>query len=93
MRGVTLPWYVRGMDNSSIAQVLHEIADILEIKGENLFRIRSYRMGAESVQALAHDLVGMVERGEKLTTLQGVGSGIAAKIEELVKDGTCVYHQ
>jgi DNA polymerase (family X) len=81
------------MDNLSIARVLHEIADILEIKGENTFRIRSYRMGAESVQALAHDLVGMVGRGEKLTTLQGVGSGIAGKIEELVKSGVCAYHQ
>jgi DNA polymerase (family X) len=81
------------MDNLSIARVLHEIADILEIKGENTFRIRSYRMGAESVQALPHDLAGMVGRGEKLTTLQGVGSGIAGKIEELVKSGVCTYHQ
>src|SRR5688572_14239063 len=79
------------MDNLSIARVLHEIADILEIKGDNTFRIRSYRMGAESVQALAHDLAGMVARGEKLTTLQGVGSGIAGKIEELVKSGVCAY--
>ena len=81
------------MDNLSIARVLHEIADILEIKGENTFRIRSYRMGAESVQALPHDLAGMVGRGEKLTTLQGVGSGIAGKIEELDKTGVCTYHQ
>jgi DNA polymerase (family X) len=81
------------MDNLAIARVLHEIADILEIKGENQFRIRSYRVGAEGVEALGRELADMVVKGEKLSTLAGIGSGIGAKIEELCRQGSCAYHE
>ena len=81
------------MDNQAIARVLHEIADILEIKGENHFRTRSYRMAAESVESLGRELADLVRGGEPLTTLPGVGPGIAAKVEELVRAGACAYHQ
>jgi DNA polymerase (family 10) len=81
------------MDNRSLARVLHEIADLLEIRGENLFRIRSYRLAGESLQTLTRDLTEMVRRGEDFRELPGVGTGIAAKLQELVATGGCAYHQ
>jgi DNA polymerase (family 10) len=81
------------VDNRSLARVLHEIADLLEIRGENLFRIRSYRLAGESLQTLTRDLTEMVRRGEDFRELPGVGTGIAAKLQELVATGGCAYHQ
>jgi DNA polymerase (family 10) len=81
------------VDNHSLARVLHEIADVLEIKGENLFRIRSYRLAGESIQTLTRDVAEMIRRGEKLQEVPGVGAGIAAKLEELVATGHCAYHE
>jgi DNA polymerase (family X) len=81
------------MDNLTLAQCLHQIADMLEIKGENAFRIRSYRLAAESVQSASQDVAAMVARGDDLKSLPGVGGGIGSKLEELVKSGQCGYHQ
>jgi DNA polymerase (family 10) len=81
------------VDNHSLARVLHEIADVLEIKGENLFRIRSYRLAGESIQTLTRDVAEMIRRGEKLQEVPGVGAGIAAKLQELVATGRCAHHE
>jgi DNA polymerase (family 10) len=81
------------MDNLTLARCLHEIADILEIKGENAFRIRSYRLAAESVQSASQDVAAMVRRGDDLKDLPGVGTAIAGKLDELVRTGQCTYHQ
>ena len=81
------------MDNHSLARVLHEIADILEIKGESVFRIRSYRLAGESLQTLTRDVAEMIRSGEDLKELPGVGAAIAAKLQELVATGRCGYHQ
>jgi DNA polymerase (family 10) len=81
------------VDNHSLARVLHEIADVLEIKGENLFRIRSYRLAGESIQTLTRDVAEMIRRGEKLEEVPGVGAGIAARLQELVATGRCAYHE
>jgi DNA polymerase (family X) len=80
------------MDNLTLGRVLHEIADILEIKGENTFRVRSYRLAAESVESLGRDVAEMVRRQEDLKNLPGIGSGIAAKLEELVREGRSSFH-
>ena len=80
------------MDNHSLARILLEIADVLEIKGENLFRIRSYRLAGESIQTLTRDVAEMIRRGEKLQEVPGVGGGIAARLQELVATGRCAYH-
>jgi DNA polymerase (family 10) len=74
------------VDNRSLARVLHEIADILEIKGENPFRIRSYRLAAESVESSDRDLAALLARGEALTDLPGVGEGIE-ELEAAIDDG------
>ena len=81
------------MDNQSLARVLEDIANVLEIKGESFFRIRSYRLSAESVGSHGDDVAEMVRRGDDLGSITGVGEGIAAKLRELVETGRCEYHE
>jgi DNA polymerase (family 10) len=81
------------MDNRSLARVLHEIADILEIKGENPFRIRSYRLAAESVEASARDVAALLARGDSLDGLPGVGEGIRSTLAEIVREGSSALHR
>jgi DNA polymerase (family X) len=80
------------MDNASLARVLQDIAEALEIKGESFFRIRSYRLSAESVGSHGEDVAEMIRRGDDLGSIPGVGGGIAAKLRELVETGRCAYH-
>jgi DNA polymerase (family 10) len=73
--------------NSEIAAVFNEIADLLEIRDDNPFRVRAYRNAARSVGGLSQSIADMVERGEDLTALSGIGKDLAAKITEIVKTG------
>jgi DNA polymerase (family X) len=77
------------MDNVRIALTLSEIADLLEIRGSNPFRIRAYRNAARTVQTHDRALHRMVEAGEDLTTLPGVGKDMAGHITEMVQAGSC----
>ncbi len=52
------------MDNRRLARVFAEIGDLLDIKGENPFRIRSYRMAAETLENLGEDVAARVRRGD-----------------------------
>ena len=75
--------------NADIAAVIEEIADLLEIQGENPFRIRAYRNAARQMEAMGVPAADMVAGGEDLTELPGIGDDLAAKIEEIVKTGKC----
>ncbi|PYR55125.1 MAG: DNA polymerase III, partial [Acidobacteria bacterium] len=79
------------MDNLAIARVLGEIADLLEIKAENPFKIRAYRNAADTVVHEARR-VADIPAAERLA-LPGIGKDIAAKIGELAETGTLRYHQ
>jgi DNA polymerase (family 10) len=81
------------MDNRRLARVFSEIGDLLDIKGENPFRIRSYRIAAETLENLGEDVAARVRRGEPLKGIPGIGEGIAGKIQEIVSTGSCVYHR
>ena len=73
--------------NEDIALVFDEIGDLLEIQEANPFRVRAYRNAARTVRALGRSLAEMVEQGEDLTRLPGIGKDLAAKIEEIVRTG------
>ena len=75
------------MENIEIVAVLGELADLLEIKGSNPFRIRAYRNAIQTINSLTRSLEGMVEDGEDLTDLPAVGKDIAGHIEELISTG------
>jgi DNA polymerase (family 10) len=79
------------VDNYPIAQVFAEIADLLEIKGENLFKIRAYRTAADTIKAWADPVARMDEK--QLLDLPGIGKDLAKKIRELADTGTCRFHQ
>ena len=68
-----------------------EIGDLLEIKGENPFKIRAYRNAAETITHLA-ERVAAFTPAERLG-IAGIGKDLAAKIAELIDTGTCRYHQ
>jgi DNA polymerase (family 10) len=74
--------------NTDIADIFEEIADFLEIEGENPFRIRAYRNAARTVSGLGEELKDMAAVGEDLTKLQGIGKELAAKIHEILETGT-----
>lgn len=74
--------------NADIARHFETFADLLEIKGDNPFRIRAYRNAARVVEDLPHELAGMVEKEEDLSALPGIGKDLAEKIGEIVRTGT-----
>lgn len=73
--------------NADVAVILNEMADLLEIDGANPFRVRAYRQAAATISTLARPLAEMVEQGEELTDLPGIGEAIATKIQEIVHTG------
>jgi DNA polymerase (family 10) len=79
------------VDNRSIAQVLGEIADLLEIKGENAFKIRAYRSASDTIGAWG-DPVAQMDDGQ-LRELPGIGKDLAKKVLELTSTGVVSYHQ
>ncbi len=82
------------MENSEIARILNEIADLLEIKGDNPFRIRSYRNAALTIENLPFHLETMVREDEsRLDEIPRIGKGLHEKIVEIVNTGRCRYHE
>ena len=79
------------MDNPAIARILREIADLLEIKGENPFKIRAYRNGADIAGNHPHEL-GTLDETE-LREIPGIGKDLAARIREIGQTGDTAIHQ
>lgn len=76
------------MENVEIANVLEELADLLEVEDENPFKVRAYRTAARTVLDHPTPLRCMLEEGADLTELPGIGKEIAAKIAVLVRTGS-----
>jgi len=75
--------------NARIAAVFEEIADLLEVQGENPFRIRAYRNAARTVNQQGPAFAERAARGEELRKLAGVGADLEAKIHEIARTGNC----
>ena len=80
------------MHNPEVARIFNAIADILEIKGDNPFRIRAYRRAAQNIEGLPEDVETLIAR-EALEDLPGIGKDLAAKIREIVKTGTAQEYE
>ncbi len=78
------------MNNSRIAKMLFEIADLLELKGDSVFRIRAYRNAGRKVEDLDREIVDVYEEGT-LEDIQGIGEAIADKISEIIETGKLNY--
>ncbi len=75
------------MQNSEIAKAFFDLANLLDIKGENPFKVRAYKNAARVIEGLGESIEKMVHEGEDLTKLPGIGKEIAKKIQELVTTG------
>jgi DNA polymerase (family 10) len=76
--------------NLEIAKLFNEIADLLEIKDENVFKIRAYRRAAMNLESLTEEIESVAERGG-LTEIAGIGKDLAAKIGQALETGRIEY--
>lgn len=81
------------MTNSSIAAIFEQIAKVLNLQGENVFRVRAYERAAQTIQSMSEELKEVHARGgvDALKEIPGIGQDLAAKIEEMVTTGKLVY--
>lgn len=75
------------MKNSDVCAVFREMAEIMEILGEDAYRIRAYQRAAQNIENLSEDIAAVAARGA-LTEIPGIGKEIARKIEEILSTGT-----
>jgi DNA polymerase (family 10) len=80
------------VDKKQIAETFEEIGQLLELKGENPFRIRAYYNAARIVDALQADLHELVDE-QRLTEIKGIGNDLAAKITEMVTTDRLRFHE
>src|SRR5262244_2231644 len=78
------------MNNEDIARRFNQMASLMEVRGEDSFRVRSYRMAAEAIETWPTEMADIVgEQGlAGLLEIPGVGKALAGKIVELVETGT-----
>lgn len=81
------------IDNPRIAAVFEEVADLLEVQGENPFRVRAYRNAARLVGQQGQDFAKRAASGQPLGKLFGIGADLDAKIHEIARTGTCALLQ
>ncbi len=79
------------MDNHAIARILREIADLLEIKSDNPFKIRAYRNGADIAANHPHELSRLEEAS--LREIPGIGKDLALRIREIATTGGAAFHR
>ena len=78
------------VENAEIARLFRGVADLLELRGANPFRIRAYQGAARTVEELPQPVEALVHRGgrKSLADLPGICGDLAGKIEEIVETGT-----
>lgn len=77
------------MENLEIARMLSETADLMEIGGEDGFRIRSYRNAASVIEGYPERIAEIVQDpARKVTDIQGIGKGIAESLKEIITRGS-----
>ncbi len=80
------------MRNSEVAGLLYNISELLEIKGENPFKIRAYAKAARAIEGMVED-IEKVASEKRLKDIPGVGESIAEKIEEYLEEGRLEFYE
>ena len=80
------------MKNKEVADIFNKVAALLEIKGDNPYRIRAYQKAAQTIEALTADVEELAKQG-KLEKLPGIGPDLASKIKEILKTGTLPLYE
>jgi DNA polymerase (family 10) len=73
--------------NYEIAQTIKKLADLLDIAGENAFKVRAYKNAVQSINNSSQNIADLVKSGKDLSKLPGVGKSIADKIKEYIETG------
>ena len=81
------------MDNKAIAHIFYETADLMEVNGDDSFRIRSYRLAAEALEGFPQQVSELCDQPKALLAISGIGKGMAANIQELCREGKLGIHQ
>ena len=79
------------MKNQQIAHIFNEMAELLELKGENVFRIRAYRRAAQNIDGLSRDVTTLSD--EELAAIPGIGKDLVGKIREFLEKGSVARHE
>ena len=80
------------LDNKMLANILYETADLMEINGDDPFRIRSYRRAAEALEQLPQQISEIVNDSKKLLEIPGIGKGMCANLQEIFREGRLKLH-
>src|SRR5690242_13222604 len=82
------------MENKEIVRIFSETADLMEIAGDDPFRVRSYRNAAQAIENLTENVEEIYKDPErKLTDIPSIGKGMAAHIQEIVRTGENSLHK
>ena len=77
--------------NAKIASIFNNIGNMLDILGDNPFKIRAYKNASKTVQMLDVDIKEFAEEG-RLTEIKGIGKDLASKINDFIKTGRIEYY-
>lgn len=77
--------------NADIAAIFEEIAELLEIQDANPFRVRAYRNAARMIGEFGREATSIIESGQELPKIPGIGADLLAKIHEIVSTGHCRF--
>ncbi len=80
------------MNNKSIAGILYETADLLEIDQADSFRVRSYRNAAEAIEACPQQISDLIAEPKKILEIRGIGKGMLANLNEILHEGRLGLH-
>jgi DNA polymerase (family 10) len=75
------------MDNNSISQVFADVAVLMQMKGENVFKVRAHSKASDAIKNLPYPITDIADNSEKLGVLPGFGDAIVDKTQELVRTG------
>ena len=80
------------LDNRSLATILYETAALLEISGQDPFRIRSYRNAAEAIEGWPQQIIDLKDEPKRLLEIPGIGKGMVANLTEIFAEGRLKLH-
>jgi len=80
------------VDNKSIAGILYETADLLEVDGQDSFRIRSYRNAAEAIEGFPQQITDLIEDPKQVLAIPGIGKGMLNNLKEMLQEGKLALH-
>jgi DNA polymerase (family 10) len=80
------------VDNKAIAGILYETADLLEIDGQDSFRIRSYRNAAQAIENHSQQIKDIISEPKTVLETPGIGKGMLINLQELLKQGCVTVH-